>query len=1293
VDEVRVSSGVRTGDWVATEYANESSPSTFYAVEGQATPNSSPTIQFLSPSSYPIGVPILIQGYGFQPGQGSSTVTFNGVTATPTNWNDASIIVPVPAGATTGNVVVTVGGTPSNGVAFTVIVGPTISSLSPTSGPVGASITLAGANFGSTQGTSTVTFNGTTATTITSWSLTSIVATVPAGSTTGNVLVTVSGLPSPGVGFTVLATPVVSSLSPAEGPAGTQVTIQGSNFGSTQGTSTINFDGASGASIVSWSDTQIVAVAPGTVTTGPVVVVVNSVSSNNNEVFTAYNPVITSLSPPSGAAGGTVTLNGSGFGASQGSSSVAFTGSLANIDSWSDSAVQVTIPQWGTTGPVTLTMNGVTSNGVEFTVEGPPAISTASPTTGIAGALVTINGSGFGSTESSSGVAFNGMAAAINSWSDTEIVAVVPPFATTGPISVTVAGDTAQGPNFTFVTVATLTNSLGNQTTYTSTMISGVWVMISSQGPGCSSCSIRNNVQDTYDANGNLLTRTDANSNTITYTYDGNNNILSKSAQLNGLAVTTSYTYNSFGEVLTMTDPLGNTTTNTYDANGNLLTVTAPAPNGLTSASVTQFAYNTLGELTQITDPLSHIATLSYYSTGLIQSITDAQNNTTSYTYDARGNRTSVIDPINGSTHPTSFTFDIMNRLTGITYPDGTSASFGYDYRGRRTSATDQNGKTSTYAYDDADRLLSVTDPANNVTQYNYDTENYLTSITDANNHTTYFTHDALGRVTQTTFPSMLTETYGYDPFGNLTSKTDRKGQTIQYVYDSLYRMTSKTYPDSTSASYVYDLVGKIQQVTDPTGTYAFAYDNMGRLTGTTTQYSFLPGHNFQNTYAYDAASNRMSLTAPDGSTNAYNYDTLNRLNTLTNSVTGQFGFGYDALSRRTQLTRPNGVNTNYTYDGLSHLLSVLHQTGSTTLDGASYGYDYAGNRTSNTNHLNGITSNYGYDAIYELLNVTQGGSTTEGYSYDAVANRLSSSGVPSYSYNTSNQLVSTSNGSYTYDANGNTFSDPSGKSYTWDFENRLVSAVVTGTGTVTFKYDPFGRRVYKSSPNFTGIFAYDGYNLIDTMNSSGSVVAGYTQTQNIDEPLAEVRSGGNSYYEADGLGSITSLSSSTRAVANTYTYDSFGNVTNFTGTLSNPFRYTGREFDSETGVYYYRARYYESSSGRFMSEDPIKFMGGNNFYAYVFNSPADGTDPFGLDCRTFVFWVFCNTQGEPPWLIYAERAHEQQHVDDNKALYFMGGVIGLASPRIPRVCQWIESRGYIKEIPILEQRVNELNA
>jgi RHS repeat-associated protein len=199
-------------------------------------------------------------------------------------------------------------------------------------------------------------------------------------------------------------------------------------------------------------------------------------------------------------------------------------------------------------------------------------------------------------------------------------------------------------------------------------------------------------------------------------------------------------------------------------------------------------------------------------------------------------------------------------------------------------------------------------------------------------------------------------------------------------------------------------------------------------------------------------------------------------------------------------------------------------------------------------------------------------------------------------------------------DANGNTLSDPSGKSYSWDFENRLVQAVVPGTngGTTTFRYDPFGRRIQKSGPLGTTNYLYDGKNSLEEADSLGNVLARYTQPKYIDEPLAELRSSGSSFYEVDALGSITSLTNPGGAIANTYTYDSFGNATNFTGTLANPFRYAARESDSETGLYYYRARYYDPTSGRFISEDPIKFKGGINFYPYVKNDAVNWRDPDG---------------------------------------------------------------------------------
>ena len=174
--------------------------------------------------------------------------------------------------------------------------------------------------------------------------------------------------------------------------------------------------------------------------------------------------------------------------------------------------------------------------------------------------------------------------------------------------------------------------------------------------------------------------------------------------------------------------------------------------------------------------------------------------------------------------------------------------------------------------------------------------------------------------------------------------------------------------------------------------------------------------------------------------------------------MAGAFTLGYDALGRRTSLARPNGVNTSYTYDQLSQLLSVLHQAGGITLDGATYTYDNAGNRMSKANAQFNTNEQYSYDAIYQLTQVLKNGAASEGYSYDPVGNRLSSLGLSPFTFNPSNQLLSTPVTGFTYDNNGNTLTKTDGNgttAYAWDFENRLISVALPGTGgTVSFKYD-----------------------------------------------------------------------------------------------------------------------------------------------------------------------------------------------------------------------------------------------
>jgi RHS repeat-associated protein len=1013
------------------------------------------------------------------------------------------------------------------------------------------------------------------------------------------------------------ASPTISNLSPSSGAFGASVTITGSNFGATQGTSTVTFNGTPATPCgTCWTSTSITVNVPSGATTGNLFVNVGGVNSNG-VTFGVFNPSISAISPPAAQASAIVTLNGSGFGSTPYRNQVQFNGVSGNVISWNDASITVQVPSNATSGPVTVIEGGVTSNSVQFSVE-TLSVTGISPALAAAGAQVAISGTGFGSTQANSTVDFNGTVASVQSWSDTQIVAIVPKGTVTGSVNVTVGTILWYGPVFTIGQSIQVTDSKTNTSTYTLAMIGGLWQATTTQGSGCSTCTERGNISYSFDSSGRVLTATDENGNTTSYSYDSIGNLLTKTVPINpGHTATTTYTYNSFGEVLTATDPLLNVTTNTYDANGNLLTVTTPAPGNGASASITRFAYDSKGELTRITDPLGNQTNIAYFPTGMIQTITDAQSNVTAYAYDLLGNRTSVTDANNKQT---TFAYDAMNRLTKITYPDTTTTQFGYDIRGRRTSVTDQNSKTTTYAYDDADRLITVTDAATNATTYGYDSENNLTSIKDANNNSTTFDYDNFRRVTTTHFPSGSIEQYGYDNVGNLTSKTDRKNQQITYTYDQLNRLTLKTYPDTTTVNYTYDNDSRLTQVSDPTGTYQFTFDNMGRLTGTTSNYAFLTGRNFVTSYGYDAASNRTTFVDPENGSTSYGYDTLNRLQTLTPPAAisgGSFGFGYDALSRRTSLTRPNSVNTGYSYDNLSRLLSVTHAKGGVTLDGATYTLDNAGNRNSKADLYAGVTTNYGYDNIYELLSATQGTNTTESYTYDPVGNRLSNLSGSGWSNNTSNELTSRPGVTYTYDNNGNTLTktDSTGTAtYAWDFENRMTSVTLPGSGgTVTFKYDPFGRRIYQSSPSGTSIYAYDANNLVEETNGTGAVVARYTQGEGIDEPLATLRSSTTSYYEQDGLGSVTSLSNSAGALAQTYTFDSFGNMTGSGGSLTNPFQFTGREFDTGTSVYYYRRRYYDQGTGRFLSEDPVRFAGGKNFYRYVGNGPVTRKDPLGL--------------------------------------------------------------------------------
>src|SRR5712692_8637836 len=430
--------------------------------------HAAPTITNLSVPSGPVGTAVTITGTNFGSTQGTSTVKFNGTTASVTSWSGTSIGVTVPSAATTGNVVVTVSGHASNGVNFTVT--PAITSLSVTSGAVGASVTITGTTFGSTQGTSTAKFNGTTAS-ITTWGSSSIAVTVPSGATTGNVVVTVSNQASNGVNFTVVPAPSITSLSVTTGAVGAAVTINGSNFGTSQGTSTVKFNGTT-ATVTTWGASSIAVTVPSGATTGSVVVHANGVDSNGSSFTVVPAPSISSLSITTGAVGAALTITGSNFGSSQGSGTVTFNGTTATVTTWGASSVGVTVPSGATTGNVVVNASGVTSNGWAFTVA--PSITSLSPTTGAVGAEVAIAGANFGATQGSGSVSFNGAAATPTSWSASTIAVPVPSGTTTGNVVVNASGMTSNGVSFTVVPAPTISSlSLTSGVVGTSVTVTG----------------------------------------------------------------------------------------------------------------------------------------------------------------------------------------------------------------------------------------------------------------------------------------------------------------------------------------------------------------------------------------------------------------------------------------------------------------------------------------------------------------------------------------------------------------------------------------------------------------------------------------------------------------------------------------------------------------------------------------------------------------------------------------------------------------------------------------------------
>ena len=208
----------------------------------------------------------------------------------------------------------------------------------------------------------------------------------------------------------------------------------------------------------------------------------------------------------------------------------------------------------------------------------------------------------------------------------------------------------------------------------------------------------------------------------------------------------------------------------------------------------------------------------------------------------------------------------------------------------------------------------------------------------------------------------------------------------------------------------------------------------------------------------------------------------------------------------------------------------------------------------------------------------------------------------------------------YTYDLNGN-LTQKTNKStsaftlYEYDAENKLIRVVREDGSIVNYKYDGLGRRIEKEVDSVVTQYIYDNEDILLELDGSNNIVARYTHGPGIDEPLIMEKGGASFFYHPDGLGSITEITNQSGTVVRAYTYSSFGKVeSQLDPNFIQPYTFTAREFDPETGLYYYRARYYDSFTGRFLQEDLIDLTGDNShLFPYVGNNPTNWTDPLGL--------------------------------------------------------------------------------
>ncbi|MFZ0932346.1 MAG: FG-GAP-like repeat-containing protein [Syntrophobacteraceae bacterium] len=725
-------------------------------------------------------------------------------------------------------------------------------------------------------------------------------------------------------------------------------------------------------------------------------------------------------------------------------------------------------------------------------------------------------------------------------------------------------------------------------------------------------------IQYTYDNYGNLFTQTDPNLNPTTIVYDSTQTFPQTITDPRQHSTQITYNY-LFSKPASKIDSNNNETDYTYDFFGRVLTV-VELPNDSTTYPTKKYFYNNYGAVGQQNITLASrvvsgnagVYSKSVYFDGLGRTTSqhsDGPNGASIYVdtvYDANGRLGQKSYPYLYGIETekwTQYTYDPLGRLLIQTNPGLTFSSI--TYAQGTTNYTDPEFRMRTEVRDAFGQLTTVTQyqiwPTPFTTSYQYDPLGNLLSITDPENNQTSVIYDSLSRRIAMADPDMGSWSYGYDSNGNLTSQIDANGNQIIFSYDAVNRITLKhlltagqgvqaspdtTYTyDQTGTGYQYT-IGRLTTVIDASGSTSFPqYDRDGRVL---TESSTVNGNPYTLQKTYDDLGRITTITYPDSELVSYTYDTGGNLSSAGAYATFT---NYTGLGQPQSIAYGNQVTTSLTYNTAtdSRLHSMVTTTsptgGDAQVQNLTYSYDGDGNVLFITD--GSVNSTGTLEFVYDNLNrLGAACSTNQSYGqYDQTSFEYTPSGnihyntmVGYYSYTGPQPHAVTSAGSntYTYDLNGN-MTNRNGQAMAYDQENRLVQA-----GSYSYVYNYKGMRAVKNggTPSSTTSYFNKFYECTNGACTK-HIFAGIRR-------IASKSGSGAYYYQPDHLGGLNVATDSLGNLAETNFYYPYGVDWIKTGSVDLQYKFAGQENDPETGVYYYKARYYDPVLGRFVTPDPL---------------------------------------------------------------------------------------------------------